>query len=475
MKKKFKKRWIVIPSLIILTAFILFQIFKPKELPPKIVQTTRLSKGDVESLVEVQGNVTAEDSAEITSPYNYEVIQINVKEGDTVSKGQVLAVLDSSNLQEEIALLQKDIESDVLRVNEAYDSVDNIYKSTENLNLNIENAKKALDNAKIALDNAKSSYNNAIATSNDKKDLFEAGAIPQVEYEQSKIAVEQAKTLMEQSKIAYEQTQVSYQQAEEGLKRGQHEIQSAIDQATPKQSTISSIEGKKMSLSQKRNKLNKLQITSPIKGTVTRVYAKLGRYAQDTENHKAMFIIEDDSKKYVTAKVGEYDISRIKEGQSVNISAEVLEKDNVKGIVNRISPTGEKSQSGNNIVVPVKILVTQNDPRLITGVTAKAKISIQTAKNVFKIPFEALMTQDGKDFFYTIDEQSKLKKIEVTKGLEADFDTQISSKELKEDMIVVTNPDETFVEGDKVMDEKDMKKAENDKNNKDTKGNDDKK
>ena len=39
--------------------------------------------------------------------------------------------------------------------------------------------------------------------------------------------------------------------------------------------------------------------------TVTRVYAKLGRTAKDTENNRAMFIIEDESKKFLVAKVGQ--------------------------------------------------------------------------------------------------------------------------------------------------------------------------
>lgn len=428
MKKTSKKKWILIVIIIALIAGLIFLFLRPKELPPKIVETSKLTKGDIESIVEVQGNVTAEDSAEITSPYNYEVIQINVKEGDTVAKGQVLAVLDAKALQDEIALLQKDIESDVLRVNEAYDAVDNIYNSTQSLELNLENAKIAL--------------NQSIENADKKKQLLDAGAIPQVEYDQALNAKEQA--------------QIAYNQAQESLKKGSHDIQSAIEQATPKQSSISMIEGKRMSLAQKREKLKKLQITSPINGTVTRVYAKIGRYAQDTENHKAMFIIEDDSKKYITAKVGEYDISRVKEGQNVSISAEVLDNDTLKGRVNRISPTGEKSQTGNNIVVPVKILITQNDPRLITGVTAKAKISIQKQSNVFKIPFDAIFSQDGKDYFYTIDEESKLKKIEVKKGLESDFDTAISSPDLKEGMIVVQAPDETYLEGDKVMDSSEM-------------------
>lgn len=196
--------------------------------------------------------------------------------------------------------------------------------------------------------------------------------------------------------------------------------------------------------------MEKLKITSPIQGTVTRVYAKIGRYAQDTENHKPMFIIEDESKKYVVAKVGEYDISKIKLNQEVKISADVLGKDTVSGVVNRISPTGEKSSSSNSIIVPVKILVTQKDERLISGVNAKATIKIQGVNNVFKVPFDSILTVEDKNYIFTV-ENDTLKKIEVTKGLESDLETEISSPQLTEGMQIVKSPQETFMDGQKVQ------------------------
>lgn len=266
--------------------------------------------------------------------------------------------------------------------------------------------------------------------------MLDSGAIPQQEYDNAKTALEQA--------------QISYDNAQEALKKGEHDIQAQINQATPKQSALTALENKKISLSQKLEKLEKLKITSPIQGTVTRVYAKIGRYAQDTENHKPMFIIEDESKKYVVAKVGEYDISKIKLNQEVKISADVLGKDTVSGVVNRISPTGEKSSSSNSIIVPVKILVTQKDERLISGVNAKATIKIQGVNNVFKVPFDSILTVEDKSYIFTV-ENDTLKKIEVTKGLESDLETEISSPQLTEGMQIVKSPQETFMDGQKVQ------------------------
>ena len=181
------------------------------------------------------------------------------------------------------------------------------------------------------------------------------------------------------------------------------------------------------------------------------MYAKLGRTAKDTENNRAMFIIEDESKKFLVAKVGQYDISDVKLNQEVTITSDVLGKDSAKGTVSRISPTGEKSSTGSNtIVVPVKILVTKSDNRLITGVSAKAKIKTDSMKNVLKTSFENILTQGDKNFVFVI-EDGAVKKVEIKTGLASTFETQIISKDLKEGTQVVKNPDETLMDGEKVI------------------------
>jgi RND family efflux transporter MFP subunit len=163
-----------------------------------------------------------------------------------------------------------------------------------------------------------------------------------------------------------------------------------------------------------------------------------------------MFIIEDESKKFLVAKVGQYDISDIKLNQEVTITSDVLGKDSAKGTVSRISPTGEKSSTANNtIVIPVKILVTKSDKRLITGVSAKAKIKTDSMKNVLKTSFENILSQGDKNFVFVID-NGTVKKMEIKTGLASTFDTQIISKDLKDGMQVVKNPDETLMDGEKV-------------------------
>ena len=438
MKKfKFKKKWIVIAIIVIAAAFMWINGQNASKNVTKTVEAGKVEKGDVETFVEVTGNIEANDSAEITSNYNYEIVEINVKEGDKVQKNQILARLDTKDLKNEIAILEKEVAYEQLRLQEQYSDAGNVYTSTESLKL-------ALDDAKLRNTNAKIAFNQAVDNLKKQEDLLAAGAVPEQD-------VQNAKNAKEQAQIALEQSEVAYKQAQESMEKGQHDINNAVKQATPKSSAKASLSIKLATLQQKREKLNDLNIKSPISGTVTRVYAKLGRTAKDTENNRAMFIIEDESKKFLVAKVGQYDISDVKLNQEVTITSDVLGKDSAKGTVSRISPTGEKSSTGSNtIVVPVKILVTKSDNRLITGVSAKAKIKTDSMKNVLKTSFENILTQGDKNFVFVI-EDGAVKKVEIKTGLASTFDTQIISKDLKEGTQVVKNPDETLMDGEKVI------------------------
>jgi len=437
MKKiKLKKRWIVIAIIVIVAAVFWINSQNSNKNVLKTVEADTIKTGDVETFVEVTGNIEANDSAEITSNYNYEIVEINVKEGDKVQKNQILARLDTKELKNEIAILEKEVAYEQLRLQEQYSDAGNVYTSTESLKL-------ALDDAKLRNTNARIAFNQAVDNLKKQEDLFAAGAAPEQD-------LKNAKNARDQAQVSLEQSEVAYKQAQESMEKGQYDIKKAVKQATPKESAKASLNIKLANLQQKRDKLNDLNIKSPISGTVTRVYAKLGRTAKDTENNRAMFIIEDESKKFLVAKIGQYDISNIKLNQEVTITSDVLGEDSAKGTVSRISPTGEKSSTANNtIVIPVKILVTKSDNRLITGVSAKAKIKTDSMKNVLKTSFENILSQGDKNFVFVI-ENGIVKKLEVNTGLSSTFETQIISKDLKDGMQIVKNPDETLMDGEKV-------------------------
>ncbi len=204
------------------------------------------------------------------------------------------------------------------------------------------------------------------------------------------------------------------------------------------------------------NITDKVNIKSPIAGTVTRVNVNIGRYANDTENSEPMFVVEDLENLKMNVKISEYDISKIKIGQQVTISAEVLGKETVTGVVSRISPTGEqKDNTSKEMVIPVQIDVSKGSSGLIAGVTAKADIEIEKHLQVMAIPIDGILEDPstGETAVFVVKEDSTIQKIPVTLGLEGDFDIEVINEELHQGDAIVLNPSFDMVDGMAVITE----------------------
>ena len=57
---------------------------------------------DIQELLEINGEIVTSDDAQISSQVTGKIKSLNVKEGDTVSQGQVIATMDAENLQQQV-------------------------------------------------------------------------------------------------------------------------------------------------------------------------------------------------------------------------------------------------------------------------------------------------------------------------------------------------------------------------------------
>lgn len=344
-----KKKRILIAAIIVLVLALIIII--PRLIsggePALAVTTGSVEKMDIEQAVTIKGTIQGSQKADVATSLNYEIVSILVEEGDIVQQDQILATLDSEDLQDDY---QK---------------------------------------AATALRESKFNYEAS-------KTLYEEGAI---------------------SKEAYLRAQSQYDN----------------DRITLDSFNIA----------------DKVNIKSPIAGTVTRVNVNIGRYANDTENAAPMFVVEDLQNLKMDVRISEYDISKIQVGQKVTITAEVLGNDSVEGTVSRISPTGElKDPTSKEMVIPVQIDVKKENSKLIAGVTAKAKIEIQKKENVLSVPIDSILEDPTTgDSFVMFLEGTTLKKVPVELGIEGDFNVEIVSGNLKIDDQVVLNPTFEMTDG----------------------------
>lgn len=165
--KKHKKMIVIAVVAVVLVAFF-FNPFKGSGNSDLIVQSTLLAKQDLSKTVEVTGIVESADSMKVTSSlaaYNMETI--NVKAGDKVEAGQVLATVDVEDLlldlQKAEASFNINDQSTGLTLNSTQQEYEDFKADLENnMNSSINNAQVNVDNALTTLNDAKEAYNDAL-------------------------------------------------------------------------------------------------------------------------------------------------------------------------------------------------------------------------------------------------------------------------------------------------------------------------
>lgn len=354
------------------------------------VSTALTETQDLEEILKLRAVLEGTESTEVVSRLHYEVKELYVKEGDHVTAGQLLAVLDSSDLSQELSLKRGNVS--LLQKQQA----------------------EMLEDRQVEYDNAKKAYD-------DAKALFDIGAASQKELDDAKQKLDD---------IPSADGKAALSAAE------QQEISNANQEVSIQAST-----------------LDDCQIRSKIDGTVTRVNTKVGRFADETEDDKPMFVIENIENLQMKVLVGENDIGKISVGQKVDVTTDSMGKESVAGEVVRISPTGElKEGSASERVIPVYINISEKNDKLIAGVTARATIHIAKAEQALTVPFEAIgELEDGSNVVYVVNEDNTVHIVPVELGLETDLYTEVISDELTEGQTIVLSPSLALEEGASVM------------------------
>ena len=402
-KKKGKKKWIFLGLLLLFVLFILKNLLFPGKATGMLVNTENLSKADIQEKLSLSCPVSGTQSQHVTSALHAKVKEILVKEGDKVTEGQLIAKLDTKDVEEALEAAKTQV--DLAKANK----------------------EDATKNAKAEYAKVQTAYNNALLDFQRKSSLLESGDISQSEYEQAESALKDAKASLGSFKVSGGNVQVSesydlqIKSAEEGLRKAQ----SAVDSA---------------------------EIKAPISGTITRVNVEAGQFADNLLDGKPMFTVENLDQLELSISVSEYSIGKLSLGQKAIITADVLGDEKLEGEVSSISPTGEQ-KNGNTAerVIPIKIKIDGDKKGLLSGITAKADIVLSEAKNVFVVPLSAVITGEDGSSQMAFVEDGKIHIVPVKTGVESDVSVEVSP--LKEDAVFkegahfVSAPDASLTEG----------------------------
>jgi hypothetical protein len=226
------------------------------------------------------------------------------------------------------------------------------------------------------------------------------------------------------------------------------------------------LETSKLELSTLQEDLSliKDQIVSPVDGVITEMTAD-ENYRVNTET--TLFKVSDTKNMKVEVSLSDSQIKNVAVGQRVEITSDSLpDGEKVEGEVTEISGVATKSTSldESNTTVTIKF----NDAKsLRPGATINAVIFYKESKNVIKVPYSAVMNENGKYYVFTVDNNSKVTKKEVKIGTNDDSYYEISSG-LSEGDRIISVIDEALKDGEKI---KIMDPSKNNGNNANVKSN----
>jgi HlyD family secretion protein len=378
-----------------------------------LMQFATVKRGDVTQTVSASGTVQAptQISLDFAGTSNPTIASVNVKVGDHVKKGQVLATVDDSSAKLQIQNTQASLaaaQAKLAQVQQGATPQDIAVQQA-----NVAKAKAALDAANnnydvqksnLQVDKAKTTLTTAQTNYNSQKALYDAGAVSKNDLDQAQSALDQAQSDYNSAVVALNQTK---SQTTSNLTQLRASYNSAVAQlnqteAPPQASDVASagaqVDQMRTQLEQQQIDLNKLTIKAPMDGVISQVNGTVGQVP------KSPVIMMDNSTSNnleIMAQVSQTDIGKVKQGAQATFTSSAFENKQFTGSVEMVYPDAT-TQSGVT-TYQVLLSVDNTDQLLKPGMTMNVSIAVGTHQNVLYIPAAALKDQNGKDGVYLTD------------------------------------------------------------------------
>lgn len=398
MKKK-KIIIIILVVLLVLAAIYFIVGGSNKGIEVSIIE---VGESSIVKTVEMSGSVYANDNQEIQIPMGIKVKEVYFGENEPVKKGDIIAVLDSVDLNlklEKAQITLAQIEADIKN------PASKIGTDSGVLSNNIEKASESYKKAESDLILAKEKLE-------DLKILYENGAISESELKNQMSTVSDLEINLKTASLNEKDAKLRYSDYYSQTS----DIKSNL--ARQRQSSLLDIESIK-------NNLEDSIIRAEISGVIINFKLK-----KDRETNKNEFIsIQDPSSFMFKAMVPQEDAILIGKDQKASVVIAGV-SGNYNGLVSSKAKTASIDQSSGSSTPKVEITIDilNEDNSLVSGFDADATVETGVVENTLSLNNEAIKKDEDEAYYvYLIDSNSKAKKTIIETGLSDGYKTQIIS------------------------------------------------
>ncbi|HEY8396636.1 MAG TPA: efflux RND transporter periplasmic adaptor subunit [Flavihumibacter sp.] len=320
------------------------------------VTAEKVEKRTIIETVNASGKVYPEIEVKVSSDISGEIVELNVEEGDSVRKGQVLAKIFA-----DIYLTQRDQVAASVRQQQAL----------------VENSQAQLAALESALNQAEAQYKR-------QEQLMKEKVISALEFEQAQ--------------NAYNTAKANYNAGLQSIRGNQASVASAL-----------------ANLESAQKNLGRTTILAPMNGVVSLLAVKKGERVVGTAQMTGteMMRIADMEKIEVRVEVGENDIPKVHLGDSALIEIDAYNARKFKGIVTQIASSSKALSSATataitndvtNYEVRIRLLkesyedlIDPTKPKNFPfrpGMSASADIQTKRKADVLAVPINAVTTRE---------------------------------------------------------------------------------
>lgn len=335
--------------------------------------TAKIERGNVRNTVSATGALQAVTTVQVGSQVSGIIKALNVDFNSNVRKGQIVAQLDPSIFQAQVAQQRANVEAARANLADAQARLVSAEVAIESQRANVGSASANLEALKAQRDDAKSALQR-------QEGLATAGIINQRD-------LDIARTTLQSAEARYNQaiSQVAQARATElqVTRSGIAQAQAAVKQAQAQvQQTEASLRLAEVNLSH-------TTIASPIDGVVVSRNVDVGQTVAASLSAPTLFTIANDlTQMQVIANIDQADIGVINSANKIGFTVDAFPGQTFNGTISqiRLNPVNTQNVVTYNVVIDVQ----NPDLKLKPGMTANLTITIAERQNVLKIPNAAL-------------------------------------------------------------------------------------
>lgn len=402
-----------------------------------LVEGTTTKFENAEVTLDLTGQITTSDDTVIGAMNSGRLVAMYVKEGDTVSAGQVIAKQDTSDLETRRRQAASQVQAAQSQLRQAQNSARlspaqsaSAVAAARAQLAQAESALLKLRNGAVAEERsqaearmraAKTSLDVAKAAMDRADRLLKEGAISVRDYDQARAAyanaLAQYETAVEQRNLAFRSARdEDIRSAEAGVRQARENLQGALARQRLDVQFTEQVSAAQANLQNAREavdlvnqSIENANVRAPFSG---RIYGKPAQVGAMLMPGAPVARMVGREGLYFEGDVPESSIGQVEIGMPVTVHITAFKDRSDAGRVLAISPVSEDLGR----LYKVRVGLENVDERVRVGMFAKGSLVAETLDNVIMLPSEAIVDPTGTPavFVVTGDAKSKVRKQLVT-------------------------------------------------------------